>query len=166
VARAVTAVNPAAAGLTLDVPGAQRISVDLSLNGSIMPLDVRQESEGFRRFLAHLLALYQIPSKQTLLFEHPETGLHPGALEALFEEFQACPGDGRGQIALTTHSPQLLDFFAADNIRLVDIDNLETKIGPLAPEQSEVLKEALLHPGELLTVDPARLAGQLAEVPE
>jgi hypothetical protein len=30
----------------------------------------------------------------------------------------------------------------------------------------ESLREHLLQPGELLTVDPARLPGQLAEVPE
>ena len=35
------------------------------------------------QYLAHMLALYQNPSKQTLLFEHPESGLHPGALAAV-----------------------------------------------------------------------------------
>jgi predicted ATPase len=126
---------------------------------------VRQESEGFRRYLAHLLALYQTPSKQTLIFEHPEAGLHPGALESLAYEFKTCPHDGRGQVILTTHSPQLLDYFPVESIRVVDIQEQATKIDRLAPEQFEAVRERLLHPGELLTVDPARLPGQLAEVP-
>lgn len=112
-----------------------------------------------------MLALYQNPSKQTLIFEHPETGLHPGALESLAEEFKDCAEDGRGQVILTTHSPQLLDYFQAKFIRVVDIDHQQTRIGPLAPEQLESVKEHLLFPGELLTVDPARLPGQLNEVP-
>jgi predicted ATPase len=112
-----------------------------------------------------LLALYQTPPKQTLLFEHPEMGLHPGALESLFEEFVACPRDGRGQVILTTHSPQLLDYFKPTSIRVVDIIDFESRIGPLAPEQAGDLKDALLRPDDLLTVDPARLPGQLAEVP-
>ena len=99
------------------------------------------------------------------VFEHPEAGLHPGALESLAEEFKDCPEDDRGQVILTTHSPQLLDYFPPEAIRVVDINNGVTTIGTLAPEQAESLREHLLHPGELLTVDPARLPGQLVEVP-
>ena len=76
------------------------------------------------------------------------------------------PRDGRGQVILTTHSPQLLDYFPTESLRVVDIDKMETRIGPVAPEQMESLRERLLQPGELLTVDPARLSGQLDEVRE
>jgi predicted ATPase len=165
ISRAVRTINRSADGLTLDMPGVARIDAALRFDGTVFSLDVRQESEGFRRFLAHLLALYQTPPMQTLLFEHPEMGLHPGALQSLFEEFEACPRDGRGQVILTTHSPQLLDYFKPASIRVVDIIDFESRIGLLAPEQAGDLKDALLRPGDLLTVDPARLPGQLAEVP-
>jgi predicted ATPase len=91
--------------------------------------------------------------------------LHPGALEALAEEFKDCPTEGRGQVILTTHSPQLLDYFPVESIRVVDMDHLQTRIDRLAPEQLASVKQHLLLPGELLTVDPARLPGQLNEVP-
>jgi hypothetical protein len=165
IAKSLRAVNRTVGSLTLNVPTPDRIDVGHQFDGRLLSLDVRQESEGLRRYLAHLLALYQTPSKQTLLFEHPESGLHPGALESLAYEFKVCPGDGRGQVILTTHSPQLLDYFPPDSIRVVDLQNLQTRVGPVAPEQMESLREHLLHPGELLTVDPARLPGQLAEVP-
>lgn len=142
------------------------IDAGYSIDSTTLNFDIRQESEGFRRFLAHLLAMYQTPSKQTLLFEHPEAGLHPGALEALFEEFNACPRDGRGQVILTTHSPQLLDYFPVESVRVVDIDRHNTRIDRLAPEQVNDIHDSLLRPGELLTVDPARLPGTLDEVPE
>lgn len=165
IAKGMRAVNRAIGNLTLNVPTPDRIDVGLQLNARVLTFDVRQESEGFRRFLAHLIALYQTPSKQTLLFEHPESGLHPGALQSLAEEFKDCADEGRGQVIITTHSPQLLDYFAVESIRVVDIDEQKTRIERLAPEQLQSVKEHLLVPGELLTVDPARLPGQLNEVP-
>ncbi len=123
-----------------------------------LTLDLGQESDGFRRFYAHLLALYQMPPKQTLVFEEPENGIYPGALELLADEFRAAPDADRGQVLLTTHSPALLDHFSVEQIRVVDLVDLETRIGPLAEEQREAIQEQLLHPGELLTVDPARRA--------
>jgi predicted ATPase len=166
IAKSMRAVNRTANSLTLNAPNPDRLDIGYQLNGSLLTFDVRQESEGLRRYLAQILALYQNPSKQTLLFEHSEVGLHPGALESLAHEFKACPRDGRGQVILTTHSPQLLDYFPAESLRVVDVENMETRIGPVAPEQTESLRERLLQPGELLTVDPARLPGQLAEIPE
>jgi hypothetical protein len=165
IAAGMRAVNRAVANLTLNVPTPNRLDVAHQLNGRVLSMDVRLESGGFRRFLAHILALYQNPSKQTLLFEHPESGLHPGALETLANEFKSCPKDGRGQVILTTHSPQLLDHFPPECFRVVSLERLCTSIGPVAPEQMDALREHLLNPGELLTVDPARLPGQLAEVP-
>ena len=53
-----------------------------------------------------------------------------------------------------------------ESLRVVDLENLQTRIGRVASEQMESLREHLLQPGELLTVDPARLPGHLAEVPE
>lgn len=94
----------------------------------------------------------------------PKPGCTP-ALEALAHEFKVCHQDGRGQVILTTHSPQLLDYFPVESIRVVDIQEQVTKIDRLAPEQFEAVREHLLQPGELLTVDPARLPGQLDEVP-
>lgn len=166
ITRSLRAVNRCASSLTLNAPTPDRLDLGYKLNGNILTFDVRQESEGLRRFLAHMLALYQNPPKETLLFEHPEAGLHPGALESLAYEFKACANDGRGQVILTTHSPQLLDHCPPQSLRVVTMDSTETKIGPVAPEQMESLREQLLQPGELLTVDPARLSGQLAQVPE
>ena len=58
---------------------------------------------------------------------------------------------------MTTHSPKLLDQFDVDQIRVVELDGLETRIGLISAEQKEAIREKLLEPGELLTVDPARM---------
>jgi hypothetical protein len=120
-------------------------------------LGLSQESDGFRRYYAHLLALYQTPPKQVLMFEEPENGIYPGALRSLADEFAAAPNENRGQVLLTTQSPELLDGFQPEQLRVVELDKGQrTKITPLAAEQVDALRENLLEPGELLTVDQAR----------
>jgi ABC-type branched-subunit amino acid transport system ATPase component len=127
-------------------------------DAKVLSFAICQESEGFRRFLAHLIALYQQPPKQVLVFEEPEKGIYPGALAVLAEYFQAIAASGRSQVILTTHSPQLLKHFAADQIRVVTMDGYDTAIGPVAPEQRESLEQHLMTADELLTVDEARSA--------
>jgi hypothetical protein len=156
-------VNPSISSVELnDIQNPQNVVVGHRLNGKTLVLGLSQESDGFRRFYAHLLALYQRPPKQTLIFEHPEDGIHPGALSILAEEFKAAPDQGRGQVVLTTHSPKLLDAFDSEHIRVVELSGWETRIGSISTEQKEALHDGLLEPGELLTVDPARIEREAA----
>jgi hypothetical protein len=155
---ALRRLNPSVAGLAIRVPNQDVIEVAHDIQGIFLPLELGQESEGLRRFLAFLIALYQYPPKETLIFEEPEKGIHPGALAVLADQFKACAEEGRGQVLLTTHSPELLNHFGPETLRAVEIHNYQTSIGPVAPEQVESIREHLLLPGELLTVDPARLA--------
>src|SRR5438046_1123872 len=55
IAKSMKAANRAVGSLTLNAPTPDRLDVGLQLNGRLLSFDVRQESEGFRRFLAHLL---------------------------------------------------------------------------------------------------------------
>ena len=126
-------------------------------DAKILSFDLRQESEGFRRFLAHMITLFQQPAKQVLVFEEPENGIYPGALSVLADQFQAAAESGRSQVILTTHSPQLLKRFQAHEIRVVTMEKYETAIGPVASEQRESLEEHLMTADELLTVDEARI---------
>jgi len=79
IAKSMRAVNRTASSLTLSAPNPDRLTIGYQLNGRLLTFDVRQESEGLRRYLAQILAMYQNPSKQILLFEHPESGLAPGS---------------------------------------------------------------------------------------
>jgi hypothetical protein len=156
-------VNPSISSVELDdIQNPTKVVVGHKLNGKTLDLNLSQESDGFRRYYAHLLAIYQRPPKQTLIFEHPEDGIHPGALSLLADEFRGAPEEGHGQVILTTHSPRLLDHFEVDQIRVVELVGLETRVGFLSAAQSESLREKLLEPGELLTVDPARMQPEAA----
>ena len=154
---ALKCLNRSFAAVDAKKGGAKRLVVSHDFNGRILVFDIAQESEGFRRFFAHLLALHQSPPKETMVFEEPEKGIHPGALETLAEELRTCPEEGRGQVILTTHSPALLDYFDPSALRVVVIEGGVTSIGPVATGQLAALKQKLLTPGELLTVDPARI---------
>ncbi len=158
---ALQRLNPSISSVELnDIQNPNSVVVGHRFDGKTLALGLSQESDGFRRFYAHLLAIYQRPPKQTLIFEHPEDGIHAGALSLLAEEFKAAPEAGRGQVILTTHSPKLLDQFDVEQIRVVELAGLETRIGFISDEQKEAIQEKLLEPGELLTVDPARMQFQ------
>ena len=161
--RTLSTLNFSIETVGINQPNRDSLIVGYRAGDKTIVMDCRNESEGFRRYFATLLALNQAPSKATLLFEHPEHAIHPGALETLANEFKRYVKRGRGQVILTTHSPQFLDNFEPEQIRVVEIENQQTKIGRLASEQAEGLRRKLLSPGELLTVDPARLEGELAE---
>lgn len=145
------------------LPQKGQIQVTHEVAGQPLTFDLSQESEGFRRLFACLIALYQEPPKQTLIFDEPEKGIYPVGLSILAEEFKGYASKGRGQVILTTHSPEFLDHFAPEQIRVVEMHNYTTRIGSVAPEQLEALREHSLEPKELLTVDEARLEESLSE---
>jgi predicted ATPase len=157
-------INRSISSMELDsIVQPTKVVVSHKVGGQPVPLDLSQESDGFRRYYAHLLALYQTPPKQVLMFEEPENGIYPGALSNLAEEFRSASEHGRGQVLLTTQSPDLLDGFEAESIRVVEVDGKEsTRIGPLDADQLQAVKDKLLEPGELITVDQARPAGASA----
>jgi predicted ATPase len=157
---AVRELNKTVRSIEIEKPNRSNIIIAHQVADRVLPLSLVDESEGLRRFLAHLIALYQIPPKQCLVFEEPEKGIYPAALSVLSDFFKAAPNKGRGQVILTTHSPQLLEAFDPQSFRVVERDHrFETHIGPVAHEQLEALRENLLTGGELLTVDSPRIQG-------
>ncbi len=161
------AVNPSIASIELDsLNNPQRAVVGHTAAGRIFELSLQQESDGFRRFYAHLLALYQTPPKLTLIFEEPENAIYPGALSLLADEFKAAPNENRGQVIITTHNPTLLDSFDVDNVRVVEMRDGKTLVGPVSKEQTAAVKDHLLTTGELLKIDQPRIdESQLAAQP-
>ena len=126
--------------------------------GTIRRADLGQESDGTLRALGILAALYQRqqpkgrPSAQQFLtIEEPEVNIHPGMLVVLAELFQEA--SLRSQILLTTHSPDLLDFLPPESFLVVEKVDGETKVGPLATDQAQIIRERLFTAGELLRTE-------------
>ncbi len=92
-----------------------------------------------------------------MIFDEPEKGIYPAGLAILADEFKGYADKRHGQVLITTHSPEFLNRFAPEQIRVVEMQDFVTRIGPVAPDQMEALREHCLAPRELLTVDEARL---------
>jgi predicted ATPase len=152
------ALDPAIVSVELDsLVNPQRAIIGHKTADRVFALTLDQESDGLRRFYAHLLALYQTPSKLALVFEEPENAIFPGALSLLADEFKAAPRENRGQVILTTHNPTFLDAFDVDDVRAVDMREGKTIVGRVSKEQRLSVKDHLLSTGDLLMVDRARL---------
>ena len=72
------------------------ISITRRIGDVSIPLPIWNESEGVRRFFAHLLAFHQKPPKQIMVFEEPEKGIYPAAFAALAGEMKNCYSCGQG----------------------------------------------------------------------
>ncbi len=143
-------------GLTT-APQPPRVAASFKLGGQVVSLSLAEQSEGFRRFLVHLLAIYQNQTRQVVVFEEPEKGIFPGAMALLADHIKAASEKLHTQFILTTHSPQLLDEFAGEDIRWVSIADSGTQIAPLPTSEVAAIRDRLMAPSEILTVaDPGQ----------
>lgn len=145
------------------VPGIQ--GVDVKHVGKKETLEFRQSvgknqdpwrfmaenmSDGTLRALGVLTALFQTKKVPFVGIEEPEIAVHPGAAGVIRDGL--CSASKRTQIAVTSHSPDLLDekSISDDSILAVVNRNGETTLGPLDRAGREAIKERLYTAGELL----------------
>jgi type I restriction enzyme M protein len=114
-------------------------------------------SDGALRALALIVAAEQNEDGQLLIVEEPEVNLHPGASSVVFDALRGAAK--RGTVLVTTHSPEILDLAARDNILVADYHDGVTSIGPLAEKQHRVVREGLLTVSELVRTDALRREG-------
>jgi predicted ATPase len=112
-----------------------------------LEFDAASMSDGTLRALAALIAAFQIvmphghPS--LVAIEEPETSLHPAAMRALVDALDEATA--RTQILLTTHSTELLDnpHVRPENVRVVEIIDGQTVIGPVDEASLEIVRRKL-----------------------
>lgn len=113
-----------------------------------------QESDGTLRVLGLLVALFQTPTLPLLAVEEPELTVHPGAMGVLCDMFQEA--SVRGQIMLTTHSPDLISRFSPAQLRVVERESGITRIGPVEETQLRAIRQRLFSAGELMRMEGLR----------
>jgi predicted ATPase len=125
------------------------------IKGGYLPwFNLSQESDGTLRMLGLLVALYQNTQGGVVAIEEPELTLHPGAMGLLSDILHEAAH--RGQLLLTTQSPDLISRFAADELRIVEKVEGITEIGFIAEAQRETLNEQLFSAGDLLRIEDLR----------
>ena len=127
-------------------------------DGRPLELDAASMSDGTLRVLASLIAAFQIqlPVDPGLVaIEEPETALHPAAMRAIVDALDEATG--RNQILLTTDSAEMLDnpTIRPENVRVVQMVDGRTEIGPVDAASVEIVKRQLNTLGGLDTREPA-----------
>jgi len=120
-------------------------------------------SDGTLRGLGVLVAMLQRNGAPPSLvgIEEPETALHPAAVGILIDAIRDAAQ--QTQILVTSHSPELLDRndVTDDQVLAVVSDQGVTTVGRVDESTSQVLREGLFTPGELLRL--SRLEPSAAE---
>jgi len=119
-------------------------------SGKIHQFNVSQISDGALRILGILVALYQPHPPNIVALEEPEQNVHPGFLGLLADAFKDF--SRKSQIIITTHSPNLIDYFDVESLYVVDFTDGQTRVGSVSASQKEAVKTRLLTAGEIMTV--------------
>lgn len=119
-------------------------------------------SEGTLRLLGLLLAAYQPQTPSVLMIEEPEVAIHPAAAEVVMSVL--LDASKRGQVLVTTHSPDIVDFedLSDDSVRVVTKDRAGTRISPVSASSRQAIRERLYSPGELLRSDELNADAELS----
>ncbi|MEM9491459.1 MAG: AAA family ATPase [Myxococcota bacterium] len=112
-------------------------------------------SDGTLSALGVLVAVHQAATQHRATFvgiEEPEAALHPAAAGALVDALRSA--SRQTQVALTSHSPELLSGIDVDNDTLLVVQSEQgtSSIAPLDPANREAIKDSLYTAGELLSV--------------
>jgi predicted ATPase len=117
--------------------------------------DLSQESDGTLRILGLLVAVYQNPRfGNCLAIEEPELTLHPGALGVLSDVLMEA--SSRGQLIITTQSPDLISRFSANDLRVVERQQGITSVGAVDETQLKAVEDQLFTTGDLLRIEGLR----------
>ncbi len=114
-------------------------------------------SDGTLRALGTLVAVMQLAGRQKPVrlvgIEEPETALHPAAAGALMESLKEAVV--HTQIALTSHSPDILDQInpATTELLAVSANDGDTEIGRIDSASQQALQRHLFNAGDLLRMD-------------
>jgi len=119
------------------IPNISNIETKVTEDGRILlrfhegafedPFQTSQISDGTIKMLAYLAILYNPAPPPLICIEEPETHLHPELLERLAEEFRLY-SINKGQIFVTTHSPDFLNALEPEEVFLLTKDDGATTV--------------------------------------
>lgn len=107
------------------VTDANYISLDWKEIGNDHIFSVNQISDGTLRFMALATLLLQPPKSMPslIVIDEPELGLHPAAISILAGMIKKA--SEVAQVVVATQSPDLLDKFGADNVVVIERDEIK-----------------------------------------
>lgn len=111
----------------------------------------KQMSDGTLRAFSILLALTRPQHPSFSVIEEPEVAIHLGALRTLVDILRLHAEDS--QLLITTHSADIVDALAVDDLRVVWNEDGASRIARVADHTRDPVRRGLVTPGELLRAD-------------
>lgn len=146
---------------SIDAGGHDVLEFEQKLGSGVHRFPARAMSEGSLRALGVVIAAQQVRKGQLLVIEEPEANVHPGAAALVYDVLQEA--SRRGDVLITTHSPDLLDAAKDETILVCNLVDGVTRIGPLASGQRQLVREGLFRLAELMRAEPLRIEGDEPE---
>ncbi len=137
------------------VPGVSKVEATNTDDGRVLlkfqdgafkdPFIARYVSDGTIKMFAYLLLLHDPKPHPLLCVEEPENQLYPSLFCGLVEEFRLYADKG-GQVMISTHSPDVLNYITLDEIFCLSKNEGVTSISRAS--DNELLMN-LVHEGDL-----------------
>jgi len=142
VVRHLSAITPEIAGLKASTAAGRRLIqfIQRRGKGSTSRFNIGDMSDGTLRCLAILLALRQSPTPALTCIEEIEDSVHPAALGVLLDAISA--STERGQVLITSHSPEVLSHPAItpERVRIIEWRNGRSQVFHPSPGSHEMSK--------------------------
>ena len=117
--------------------------------GTDKTLGAHLTSDGSLRFFA-LATLLNLPAEMlsdVILLDEPELGLHPAAITLIGDMIQAVAR--QRQVIVATQSPLLVDAFGLDEVVVLELQDGETRVRRLSPDDYRQWLDESFTAGEL-----------------
>jgi len=112
-----------------EAPGG-RIELAVRENGHVY--SPRVISGSILKLIGYLAVLHPKNTATTLLFDEPETGIHPSNYGKLCELMEDFADDNRKQVIICTHSPVFVENFSDTNLFIVGKKDNSTDLHPFS----------------------------------
>ncbi len=111
-------------------------------------------SDGTLRLLGLLVALHQTPPRSLIAIEEPEQTVHPGASAFICDE--VVEAAHRSQVLITTHSPDIMSRMPIESLRVVEMTDRGSEIGPVAADQMDAINRQLFSAADVVRIEGLR----------
>jgi predicted ATPase len=115
---------PSFKNLLFEQTGMNSLYASMIEEGKRKPIPASGMADGYIQMLINLTALFSEEKGKTflILFDEPDTSLHPHAIAQFAEAVKLATEEWGRQVFIATHSPVLLSQFSAENIFAVGFD--------------------------------------------
>jgi predicted ATPase len=121
---------PGFVDLSIELVGSNTAYASFVKSGRARPIQASGESDGHLQMLILLTALFcEGKSRHSIImFDEPETSLHPYALAVFAEAVKLAVTEWNKQVFIATHSPVLISQFEPDDILVTELGEQEQTI--------------------------------------